>query len=201
MVSPDAVLVADRPATLDDRVAGRPLQAPPSVEGCVRVVVEANDVRHVQARAGRVEVRQVAEDVDTFAIGLEAARERPLDTLRETADPRPVRRRFERVDGIAGIPQGVPQVGRAEAGPEPLPSERAADARATVTPNDGSDLANGQLDELLGATGSDEEKRRVGPDAAHPEPGTQRPDTTGSAAQGEQALGLGRAGEARPRDP
>ena len=78
----------------------------------------------------------MAEGVDALAVGLEAVAERPPDGRGKVRQPAPVDRGLEGVDRVAEIPQRVAQVGGPEPAPEPLPAERAADARPAVSPHD-----------------------------------------------------------------
>ena len=93
VVAPDAVLVADRAAARDDRLARGGLQRAPALERLVRVGGEPEDVRRVQARAARVDVREVAERVDALAVVVEPVaerlRRRPLASSRGGASSRP----------------------------------------------------------------------------------------------------------------
>ena len=110
VVEADAVLVADRRPVLDDHPARRRLERPPARERLVGVGREAEDVRRVEARPGRVHVRQVAEGMDALAGRLEAVAERPSERGGQVGEPRPVGRGLERVDRVARIPQRVAQV-------------------------------------------------------------------------------------------
>ena len=98
VVAPDAVLVADRPAVGDDRLARGRLEPSPALERLVRVGGQAEDVGRVQARPARVEVRQVAEGVDPLA---DRRRGRAAAPARARAasvrQRRPVDRRLQRV--------------------------------------------------------------------------------------------------------
>ena len=67
MIAPDAVLVADRSAVIDDDSARRVLELLPAGERLVRIRSAAEDVRRVEARATRIDVGKVAERVDALA--------------------------------------------------------------------------------------------------------------------------------------
>ena len=205
MVAPDAVLMADRPAVLDDRLAGGGLQATPAVEGLVGLCAESEDVRRVEAGAARVDVGQVAERVDPLAaaVAFEAVAERPPHRRGKVRQTPPVDGRLECVDRVAEVPQRVAQVRGPEPVPEPLTAERAADAGPAVAPDDRADLPHGRLDELLQARGGDEQEARLRADPAEAEPRPQGPDAASVAGQGEEGRRFerGREPDHRQRQP
>ena len=114
MDPPDAVLVADRPAVGDDRLAGQRLEPAPAVERLVRVGGQAEGVGHVQARAARVQVRQVAVGVDPFAVGPRARAGGPGQALRRGPAAGPSRPRSRACPPHSRRPQRIAQVGRAQ---------------------------------------------------------------------------------------
>ncbi len=110
VVAPHAVLVADRAAAGHDRLGCRRLEARPALQRPVGVLGQAEDVRRVQARARRVDVRQVGERVHPLALGRQALAQAGRDGRQESRHGRPGRRRLERVDRVARVPQGVAEV-------------------------------------------------------------------------------------------
>src|SRR5258706_609084 len=109
------MLMTDRPRMLDDDAARRGLEATPAHERLVRVAGQPEDVRRVQAGAARVDVGQVAERKDAFAKVVETVSQSLLDRCGEIRQAGPVDRGLEGVDGVACLPQGVAEIGRAEA--------------------------------------------------------------------------------------
>ena len=113
MVRADTVLVADGPAAGHDRLTDGVLQAVPAGERPVGVIGDAEHERRVQARAARVDVREMAEGVDPFALIGEPAAERRGDRAGQPGDARPVGRRLDGIHCVAGLPQGAAPVWRA----------------------------------------------------------------------------------------
>ena len=128
VVAPDAVLVADRAAAGDDRLARRALQPPPAIQRLVRVGGDAGRRTSRRGSSRRVDVRQVAERVDPLADVVEAVAERPSERRREVRQPRPVDRGLERVERVAERPRAC------RAGPAPGTASRASAGRSTRRP-------------------------------------------------------------------
>ena len=202
VVAPDAVLVADRAAVARRSPRSRRVfSRAPAVERLVRVGGEPEDVRRVQARAARVDVREVAERVDALAVGRRgrggAPGRRPRRG-RAAASSRPPSRACRprsRPPRARSRRSGARNRSRSHAG-------RASRRRRTpaVPPDDRADLADRDLDELLAAplrpTSS---SARLGPDAADAEVGAERADAAAIAGQREQRRGLERGREADHR--
>ena len=90
----------------------------------VGVGAEPEQVRHVQARARRVDVRQVGEHVDPLVPVRERRADRQLQPREQARQPRPVGGGLERLGAVARRDQRVAQVRRPQPGPIPGVGER-----------------------------------------------------------------------------
>jgi len=83
VVSADAVLMADGAAVLDDDIAGRGLHRPPLGQRPIGVGAAGPKIRHVDAGAVGVDVRQVGEDehapVQCLGCGLDGGLDRCVE--------------------------------------------------------------------------------------------------------------------------
>src|SRR5690606_17098663 len=143
VIRTDAVLVADRATVRDDGFARRALHALPVLQRVVGVGLHAEDHRHIDARAGGVDVRQVREDVHALAERLRGAVQAVDNGLCRARNIRPGDDGLQRIDGIARLPERVAQVGRAEAALEPYRAHHRPDGQAAVPPRDVVGLAPG----------------------------------------------------------
>ncbi len=140
MVLPDAVLMRDRPAFADDRFADGRLQRAPPLEVRLEGGGDAKDEGRIDARPLWVDLREVGLRVTSLAKSRERRAPRRFDGARHGVRACPVDRGLHRVDGVAGRPERVAEVGAREAVGAPFRADERPGGDAAAPAQQGRSL-------------------------------------------------------------
>ncbi|RMS60550.1 hypothetical protein ALP65_04687, partial [Pseudomonas aeruginosa] len=199
VVLADAMLVADGATIVDDRLAGRMLETLPALQRRRIARGRTEHVGGIDARPLAIDMREVGEHMDFLALGGQAVAQAGLDLLQQAVDVAPVGGGLQGVHGVARLPQGLAQVGEAEAVLRPLAPQQGAGEDPAEAFQQGLRLAQRQS-VLPAVAGHAEGQHALAlARAAQRQVFLQPGDLSGMAGQGQLGHGFHGVGQAQHR--
>ena len=196
MILTDTVLMADGAAVVHDQFGGAGFERLPARECFLVAVAHPEHVGGVNAAALAVEVGEVGEHMGVLVLVFQPVTQAGLDQTQQIVDVVPVSGRFQSVDSIAHLPEGLSQIGHGKTLGRPFVAEPRAGIDAILGLADASGLFQG-VSGLQSGAGDPEGHHAFALTSAPQRKETlEHADKPGVAGQRE--LGLGLYGIAEP---